>query len=217
MTQQVLEDVKKRIAALWHGLLTEVSKKVAIPGSGNEYSRIGDIIIPIPSLDAFGIKAETREATEDDPKDGLPLYKDDKLSWLYDAVVAQCKAQARNMLVSGTIDLKDGKSIAETFEALMAEGDRRGNAEALKLAREVQQSFSAFVQTLGKSAQTQAVLVGLFRNRQALSLQTDENKTKMQGYLQKYAETLEEVNLTRYAKYLGTVEEACAPGTPTDF
>lgn len=208
---------EQKIEEGWNGLKTEVSKKVNIAGSGNEYSRIGDIIIPIPSLEAFGIKAERREKTEDDPEDGLPLYKDEKLAWLYDAVVASCKASARNKLVSGTIDLKDQAKIAENFEELLKEGDRRGNAEALKLAREVLASFSSYVQGLGKSQQAQAVIVGLFRNRQALSLQTDENKNKMKGYVSAYAETLEEKDLTRYSKYLTSVEEACAPGTATDF
>jgi hypothetical protein len=73
------------------------------------------------------------------------------------------------------------------------------------------------VQTLGKSAQTQAVLVGLFRNKQALALQTDETKGKMKGYLSQYAETLEEKDLERYTKYLTSVEESCSAGTPTDF
>lgn len=215
--QQIIEDVKKRLQAGWHGLLTEVSKKVNVPGTGNEYQKVGDIIIPIPSLESFGVVAEIRPRTEDDPDDGLPLYKDEKMAWLYDAVVASCKAAARNKLVSGTIDLKENNKIAETFEELLAEGERRGNAEALKLAKEVQVSFASYVQTLNKTQQTQAVLVNLFRNKQALSLQPDENKAKMVAYVAGYAETLEEKDLERYKKYLTSVEEACKPGTPEDF
>lgn len=202
----------------WTGLATDVSKKVTVVGGGNEYQKVGDIIIPVPTLEAFGLTPEHRARTEDDGEDdGLPLYKNDEMQWLQDAVVAQCKAQARNKLVSGTADLKDGQKIAENFAELTAEGERRGNAEALKLAKEIVQSFGAFVQTLGKTAQTQAVLHGLFRNKQALALQTDENKAKMKGYLAQYAETLTEADLTRYSKYLNSVEEACAAGTPSDF
>ncbi len=208
----------KKLPDGWTGLVTEVSKKVPSIGGGNEYQKVGEVIIPVPSLEAFGITGmEHRPRTEDDPDDGLPLYKDEKIAWLYDAVVAQCKAQARNKLVPGTATLKDNNKIAENFEELVAEGERRGNAEALKLAKEIISSFSSFVQTLGKSAQTQAVLVGLFRNKQALALQSDENKTKMKGYLSQYEETLEEKDLERYGKYLTSVEEACAPGTPSDF
>lgn len=207
----------KKLPEGWLGLATEVSKKVPSVGGGNEYQKVGEVLIPIPTLEAFGITAEHRARTEDDPDDGLPLYKDEKIAWLFEAVVAQCKAQARNKLVPGTATLKDNNKIAENFEELVAEGERRGNAEALKLAKEIITSFSSFVQGLGKSAQTQAVLVGLFRNKQALALQSDENKTKMKGYLSQYAETLDEKNLERYTKYLTSVEDACAPGTPSDF
>jgi len=206
----------KKLPEGWLGLTVDVSKKVEIAGQPgkNEYEKVGEVIIPIPTLEAFGIKdAKIKETGED----GLPVYEDEKLDWLFGSVVAACKAQARNKLISGTADLKEGQKIAENFEELTAEGERKGNAEALKLAKEIQKSFAAFVQGLGKTAQTQAVLVGLFRNKQALSLQTDENKNKMKGYLTQYAETLEEADLARYSKYLTSVEEACAPGTPSDF
>lgn len=213
MVAQVAEAVKKALLANWLGLETEVSKKVAVVGGGNEYQKVGDIVIPVPTLAAFGIEAKVKETGED----GLPVYEDDKLDWLFGAAVAACKAQARNKLVSGTADLKEGQKIAENFEELTAEGERKGNAEALKLQKEIVQSFGSFVQTLGKSAATQAVLLGLFRNKQALALQTDENKGKMKGYLSQYAETLSEQDLQRYSKYLTSVEEACAAGTPSDF
>lgn len=217
-----MSGIKEAVALAlgWAGLLTDVSKKVAIPGTDkNEYQKIGEITIPVPTLEAFGITAEIRPRTEDDgPDDGLPLYKDDKLDWLFGAVVAQCKAQARNKLISGTVELKDGQKIAATFEELTAEGERKGNAEALKLAKEIVTSFAAFVQGLGKSAQTQAVLVGLFKNKQALTLQDAETKGKFKKYLSDYAATLNEQDLTRYAKYLGGVEEAAAAtATLSDF
>jgi hypothetical protein len=202
----------------WKGLAVEVSKKVSVGPDKNEYQKVGDIVIPIPTLEAFGITAEHRARTEDDgADDGLPLYKDENLDWLFGAVVAQCKAQARNKLVSGTVTLKDGLKIAENFAELTAEGERRGNAEALKLAKEVQVAFASFVQGLGKSAQAQAVLVGLFRNKQALALQSDDNKTKFKKYLGDFAESLEEKDLERYQKVLTSVEEAAAPGAPSDW
>lgn len=196
----------------------EVSKKVSVGPDKNEYQKVGDIVVPIPTLEAFGITAEKRQRTEEDgPDDGLPLYKDQNLDWLFGAVVAACKMQARNKLISGTAELKEGQKIASNFEELTAEGERKGNAEALKLAKEVITSFAAYVQGLGKSVQTQAMLVGLFRSKQALALQPDSAKEKMKGYLSSYAETLDEKDLERYSRYLKTVEEACTPGAPSDF
>lgn len=203
----------KSMLAGWVALAVEVSKKVSLGPDKNEYQKVGDISIPIPTLEAFGVEAKIKETGED----GLPVYEDENKDWLFGAVVAACKAQARNKLVSGTAELKEGQKIAENFEELTAEGERRGNAEALKLAKEVQVAFAAFVQTLGKSAQAQAVLVGLFRNKQALALQNDETKGKFKNYLSKFAESLEEKDLERYSKYLGSVEEAAAAGTPSDF
>lgn len=200
------------VAAGWIAHKLDVSKKVDIGGK-NEYSKVGEIVVPIPSLEAFGIQAKVKEVGED----GLPVYEDEKLDWLFYAAVASAKMQARNKLISGTAELKEGQKIASNFDELTAEGERKGNAEALKLAKEVITSFSAYVQGLGKTAQTMAMLVGLFRNKQALSLQPDVAKEKMKGYISAYAQTLEPADLERYSKYLTSVEEACAPGAPSDF
>lgn len=208
-----LKAAVKAVLENWIGLAVEVSKKVVVGPDKNEYQKVGDIVIPVPSLKAFGIEAKIKEMGED----GLPVYEDENMDWLFGAVVASAKAQARNKLISGTAELKDGQKIAENFAELVAEGERRGNAEALKLAKEVQTSFAAYVQTLGKSAQAVAVLVGLFRNKAALALQNDETKTKFKGYLSSFASSLEDKDLERYTKYLTSVEEAAAPGTPSDF
>ena len=208
-----LKAAVKAVLENWIGLAVEVSKKVVVGPDKNEYQKVGDIVIPVPSLKAFGIEAKIKEMGED----GLPVYEDENMDWLFGAVVASAKAQARNKLISGTAELKDGQKIAENFAELVAEGERRGNAEALKLAKEVQTSFAAYVQTLGKSAQAVAVLVGLFRNKAALALQNDETKTKFKGYLSSFASSLEDKDLERYTKYLTSVEEADAPGTPSDF
>jgi hypothetical protein len=207
------------VAEGWKPLKLDVSKKVSIGPDKNEYQKVGEVTVPVPTLEAFGIKAETRPWNEetDGEDDGLPKYKEQNIDWLFGAVVAACKMQARNKLISGTAELKEGQKIAATFEELTAEGERRGNAEALKLAKEAVSSFVSFVQGLGKTAQTQAMLIGLFRNRSALSLQPDTAKEKFKGYLTSYAETLSEEDLGRYQKILTAIEEACAPGAPTDF
>lgn len=215
---EAVNAVKAALAAGWALLMTPVSKKVAVVGGGNEYQEVGKIGIPIPTLEAFGVQAEKRERKEEDGEDdGLPLYKDDKMDWLFGAVVAAAKMQARNKLIPGTADLKDNNKIAQNFEELTAESERRGNAEALKLAKEMRTAFASYVQTLGKTTQTQAVLIGLFGNKQALSLQADDKKAKFKDYLSKFAETLEEADIVRYQKGLTAIEEACAAGQPTDF
>jgi len=202
-----------------------VSKKIAKVGKIDEfeYEEVGVVKLPLPLLSDFGVEAKFKRDEKDPTRDavgedGLPIYEDDKMDWLFSAAVAATKAQLRNRLISGTAEFKEGKRASETMEELIAEGGRGvGNAEALKLRHEIRKSFAAFVGTLGKSQQTQAVLVGLFSNKEALALQDDINKGKFKAYLGQYADTLEEKDLERYAKFLGSVEEACAPGTPSDF
>lgn len=211
-------------SALSFMLELAVSKKVAKPGKVDEfeYEEVGKIKLPLPLLSDFGVAADLKMDEKDNTKmyigeDGLPVYTDDKMDWLFGAAVAAAKAQVRNKLISGTAEFKEGKKVAETMEELIAEGERRDNSEFLKLRHEVLKSFAAFVSSLGKSVTTQAVIVGLFKNREALALQDDVNKGKFKAYLGQYAETLEPTDLTRYSKLLTSVEEACAPGTPSDF
>lgn len=202
----------------WVGLNVDVSKKAPDGKGGNEYKKIGDMTIPIPTLTAFGIDAKTRARTEaDGDDDGLPLYEDKNLDWLFYAAVAACKAQARNKLVPQTAELKDGQKIAASFDELTAEGERRGNAEAMKLAKEIVNSFTAWFTGLAKSAAATAMATTLFRKKDALAIQPTDIKSKMAAYLSQFAETLESSDAERYAKYLLSVEEACSATTAEDF
>lgn len=199
----------------WASLNVGISKKVTDPndptGQSNIYEEIGKIIIPIPTLAAFGIEAAVKEVGED----GLPVYADEKLDWLFGAVIQSCKADARNKLVPQTADLKEGKKIASTFEELLAEGGDRG--KYLEHMRELQKAFAGWFSTLGKSVQAQALALMLFKNREALSTQPQGMKDKMKAYLAQFAETLSPEDASRYGRFLLRVEEACAPVQVADF
>lgn len=206
------------LPAGWATLRVDISKKAPDGKGGNEYQKIGEMAIPVPTLAAFGVDAKTRARTEDDGEDdGLPLYEDKNMDWLFGAIVASCKAQARNKLVPQTADLKDGQKIASNFDELTAEGERRGNAEALKLAKEISNAFTSWFTTLAKSVAATAMATTLFRKRDALAIQPNDIKKKMQSYLQQFAETLEPADAERYSKYLLAVEEACSATTAEDF
>ena len=202
----------------WVGLLVDVSKKTAAAsGSGNEYVKIGEMTIPIPTLEAFGItNAAHRARTADDgEEDGMPLYTDDKFQWLYDAVVKSCKADARNKLIPQTAELKDGVHIANTFEDLIADG--RVGGEHLKIRNEAIKAFSAWFVTLAKSVAATAMATKLFAKTDALSLQPADIKEKMKSYLSQFAESLEPADAERYGKTLLSVEEACSTQLASDF
>lgn len=184
----------------------EVNKKV-----NGKYEKVGDQIIHVPTL--HSVFPELKVAVDKDGKevveDGLPVYEKDEANYIQGAILAAVKAQARNKLVPGTATLKPGNAIATDWPALMAEGERVGNPEALAAIREAKADFAAWAATLGKSAAAQATLNTLFGNRQALSLQSEDNKAKMSKYVEDFAGSLEAAKLERYMKYLATLEDAC--------
>jgi hypothetical protein len=193
----------------------EVNQK----GTGNKYEKVGEVDIHVPTLTE--LFPEAVKQSKDDKgavveEDGLPVYEDDKHNWLQGAIFAMVKAQARNKLKPKTAQLKDGQKIASTWEELTAEGERVGNGEALKLVAEAKKAFSEYVKGLGKSANAQQTLNLLFSNKQALSLQSAENKTKMQNYVTEFATSLDEAVLAKYEKYIQGILNACEVTTEAD-
>lgn len=187
--------------------LIEVNKKV-----DNKYSKVGDVTIHVPTLACFNIQAEQAKDKEGAllVDDGLPVYTTDEANWLQGAILAQVKAQARNKLVSGSAELKPGAKIATNFAELTAEGDRAGNGAALQAIRELKTLFAKWVAGLGKSAAAQALLNGLFGNKQALAVQAVDNKNKMAQYVADFAESLAPEALESGQKYLQSLLDVCS-------
>lgn len=187
----------------------DVSKKV-----NGKFQKQGDMTITVPLL-ADCLPFIGAEVTGEE--DGLPVYADDKANWLQGAILAAVKAQARNKLVPGTATVKDGQSIPTDWEGLLAEGVR-GGGEALAIAREVKQLFTEWVVKLGKSEAATNTLVTLFSNRQALALQSADNKAKVKGYVEQFIDTIEEDKLERYQKPIDAVLATCeAAAVAEDF
>jgi hypothetical protein len=213
----------------WVMLVVPLSKKVLKAGYKDpkdpnaewEYFKIGQMAIPIPTLAAFGINSPVRAKTDDDNvpegSEALPLYADPNIDWLFDAAVAACKAQARNCYVSGTAELKEGKSIPANFAELIATGEKIGNKIFMQMLKEAGNAFASWFSGLGKSAPASAMAVTLFRKKDALALQPATIKEKMAGYISQFAEQLEPADADRYSKYLLSIAEACQAATAEDF
>ena len=195
------------VSVAFTACLIEVNKKV-----DNKYVKVGDVTIHVPTLASFGITAEQAKDKEGALliDDGLPVYITDEANWLQGAILAQVKAQARNKLVSGSADLKPGAKIATNFAELTAEGDRAGNGAALQAIRELKTLFAKWVAGLGKSAAAQALLNGLFGNKQALAVQAVDNKNKMAQYVADFAESLAPEALESGQKYLQSLLDVCS-------
>ena len=186
-----------------------ISKKV-----DGAYVKQGEIQVTVPTVEDMLSALAGAKVTGDE--DGLPVYDNDIANYVQSAVFNYVKMGARNKLVSGTVDLKPGAKIPRNWEELCAEGDRGGNGAALALAREVKEAFGKWVATLGKSAAAQAAMVSLFGNRNALTMQTAENKGKMKAYVEQFAASLSEDDLGKYERPLENVIAAATSET-VDF
>lgn len=205
--------VAAAVAIAFASCIIEVNKKV-----DKKYEKLGDVTIFVPTLDCFGLVAEQAKDKDNNPMvdEGLPVYTTDEANWLQGAILAQVKAQARNKLVSGTAELKPGAKIATNFAELTAEGDRAGNGAALQAIRDLKTAFAKWVSGLGKSAAAQALLNGLFGNKQALAVQAVDNKQKMAQYVADFAETLTPEALEAGQKYLQSLLDVCASTVSAD-
>lgn len=191
----------------------EITMDVAKKANG-KHEKIGDVKIYVPSLDELGLTgAKQAEDKEGKPvvEDGLPVYVDDRHNWVLGTVYAAVKAQARNRLVPGSVDLRDGATIADTVEALIAEGERgAGSAAALAIVRELKTKFAAYVAGLGKSQAAQAILLSLFGSKVALATQSQVNKEKFAGYLADFADKgLDADLLEKGARYIQSLLDIC--------
>ena len=117
----------------------EVSKK-----ENGAYVRQGEIEVSYPLLNELGLSVEAEKNDEE----GFPIYTDEKVQYVFDAVLAAVKAQARNKLVSGTATLKPGLSIASTVEELLESGGNKG--DALAAVREFLAAFKAWLPRLAR-------------------------------------------------------------------
>ena len=187
-----------------------VSKKEVVSGVA-QYVEQGKIEVFYPLLSDLGFAVEPSKEDED----GFPVYEDAKAQYAFDAILAAIKAQARNKLVSGTANLKDGQSIATTVEELLA-SNTANRGDALAAVREMLQAFKAWLPSTGKKETVQAAVYDLAANRKGLALQTADKKQKFQGYLADFAESLTPEQAARFERPLEALNDACESADALD-
>ena len=183
----------------------EVSKK-----ENGAYAKVGEITIYYPLLSELGLSVEPAKNDED----GFPIYADEEVQYVFDAVLAAVKAQARNRLVSGTATLKPGLTIASTVEELLESGGNKG--DALAAVREFLAAFKAWLPKTGKSEKVQSAVYELARNKASVALQSDDKKAKFAVYLSGFAETLNAEQVARFSRPLLALNEATEAGDALD-
>ena len=174
----------------------EVSKK-----ENGAYVLQGAVSVFYPLLDEMGIAIEPEKFDDD----GFPSYADERVQYLFDAMLAAVKASARNKLVSGTVELKDGNKIAESVEELLATGERSGAALALR--REFFAAVKDYLPSLGKSQAYVAQLYDIISNVKGISAQSAARKGLISETVAGFAATLDAVKLDAYARIFNQIEE----------
>lgn len=184
----------------------EVNKKV-----NGEYQKVGEVPVPVFDLEEFGIAVE---ATGKDD-DGLPTYGTDALNWVFGAIFAAIKADARNKLVSGTADIKPGQKIATTVAELIEKAERSG--AALAIVREFNKDFASYLESnSGKSAQVQMVFNGMVKNRATIALSSEARRNALLAQLSAFTDTLDEEKAQKYGNTILAISEACTGAVDLD-
>lgn len=178
--------------------------KTVDAGGKKERKQVGEFTVTVPTLEDIipflGAKVTGEE-------DGLPVYDSDEANFVMSAVVSYVKAGARNKIeiIGDAARVKDGLKIPENWAELCQEGTRGGGAAALAILREAKESFANWFKTLNKSEAATATAITLFSNRAALETQNTSTKQKMLGYIEQFAESLDEAALEKFAKPIENV------------
>ena len=190
-------------------LKMEVSKT-----ENKKYVKVGTVDIFYPTVEEIAGFCQGAKVVKTGD-DGIAEYESPEANWVQTAILSYAKANARNKLVSGTCDLKDGLKIPETWAEFTAETGRSG--EALAILREAKAEFSEWISKQGKSEAVTKTLITLFNNKAALELQTPANKAKMLTYVESFAESLSPEKLERLQKPIENVIEACQEAEAFDL
>lgn len=201
-----MEQTKINLASsLTLGWTMPVSKKV-----DGKYVAVGSVQVPFPSLEDLGFQVAYTKLDEE----GLPVYEDAKDQYTFDAIMAAVKANARNKLVTGTSELKDGNKIATTLAELFASGERSG--QALELLRAFVADFKSWVVVLGKTAAINDALTSLIQNKKSLASASDDIKGKINGFLGQFMTALSDEKVEAYAKIFESLDEVCSTASLLD-
>ena len=170
--------------------------------------KVGEFTSYIPSLKDFGLNIEPTGTAED----GSLIYSGNAESWLYTAIAAQAKTQARNKLQPKTATLRTGSTMPQTFAEVIEPTDLRASGTQMAERSQLHKAFTAFAFSLGKSENVSKLIVTLFKSPDSLMIQAEKIKQGMIDYVTQFGEAMVEAGtLTDYqAGMLQTVIEAAS-------
>jgi hypothetical protein len=184
----------------------ELGKRIKDASGETSTVVLGTVEVFYPTLEDFGIVAQHDVGAEAKrkPSEVYPIYSDERLQWLYSAVVAKVEAFARSKTADGK--LKSGMSIPTTFAELTEVGQRGG--EYLKIKSEAIKSFAGFLEGLGKKKGLVELYSSLFAQPEGLKGVEKKYFTAFVSYLGDWAKAQSEELQARYVKVVEKVTDA---------
>lgn len=166
---------------------------------------IGVIDLYAPDLKEFGLAYEPKETDE---KTGELVYEDLTASFLYSAILAATKANARNKLKNGTVELRPGASLPTTLVELVtpSEGNR---GQSLVERRTLIGMFKEWAAALEKPQALKDALVILFDKPENLALQDADKRTKIKPYFEDFGNAVAERLTDWQVNYIQNVLSQC--------
>lgn len=147
--------------------------------------KVGEFEAFVPNLTDFVEAIQGAKVTGED-SEGMPLFESNAANWLFSAIVAKVKGQARNSLQPGTAKPKQGHAIAMDFEALVTPLVTAGS-NALAAYAEVARLFVGWMEATGKPAGIHTSFAQLVRQRSSIALQSEKVRQVLASWLTEFA------------------------------
>lgn len=189
-----------------HTIKMEVSKTVEVAGQAKRES-IGFLELYAPTLEELGF--EYKPASTDETTGEL-VYEDKVAAFLYNAVLAATKANARNKLdpKAPTLALRPGATLPANLEELVTP-TVSNKGQALAERRALIESFKEWAHSLAKPDALKAALVMLFDKPDNLALQDADKRAKIKPYFEEFGNSVAERLTDWQANYISGVLDQC--------
>lgn len=166
---------------------------------------LGTVELYAPSLAELGLPYEP---TGTDEKTGELVYEDHTAGFVYSAVLAAVKANARNKFAPGTITLRPGASLPTTLAELVAP-TVSNKGQALVERRGLIEMFKEYASKLERPDALKAALVMLFDKPDNLALQDADKRAKIKPYFESFGNEVAERLTDWQANYIQGVLDQC--------
>ena len=161
-----------------------------------------------PTLAEIMAAIQNPEAAKQDEETGELVYEGRVEQFVYGALVAQVKANARNKFVPGTTDLRPNATLPTTLEELVAP-TVSNKGQALAERRALIEMFKEYTSGLSKPDAIKAALIMLFDKPDNLVLQDADKRAKIKPYFEEFGNSVAERLTDWQTNYIEGVLTQC--------